>query len=111
GSATVFGNTNFGVVQARSFDQIKSTYLGPPAEKWARELVFHYLVMADFDGVLRDAENRPLPPVAVASAGPQTLTSAVDLPAEVRRGTPIIITSGAGAGQVRFVTAVNVVNT
>jgi hypothetical protein len=111
GTATVFGNMNFGVVQARSFDQIKSKYLGPPAEKDARELVFHYLVLADFDGVQTGANNLPLPPVAVARAGPQTLTSAVDLPAEVGGSTPIIITSGRGAGQVRFVTGVRFVET
>jgi hypothetical protein len=100
GSATVFPG-----MQARSFDEIKQTFQGLPAEKDARELAFHYLVLADFDTAV------PGTNALVARAGAQTLTTAVDLPPSVGVNRAIIITSGTGAGQVRFVTAVHLVNT
>jgi hypothetical protein len=101
--------TGYGSLQARSLDEIKDTFLGLPGEKWARELAFHYLVLADFQSVQTDANSRPIPATLVARASRQTLTSTVDLPPEVRSDPPtaIIITSGPGAGQVRFVTAVD----
>jgi hypothetical protein len=93
----------FDGLQLRSLDEIKRTYLGPASEKDARELVFHFMVMADS---LRFSETD----AQVKSAGNDTLTSVGDLPegeSGVGRGTPIMITSGAGTGQVRFVTSVN----
>jgi hypothetical protein len=55
----------FDGLQVRSLNEIKQTYLGPASEKDARELVFHYLVLADF---LENGILLPTAPAGLAEA-------------------------------------------
>src|SRR5262249_34364287 len=53
--------TGYGSLQARSLGEIKETFQGLPGEKWARELAFHYLVLAALHSVPGDSKPPPLP--------------------------------------------------
>lgn len=88
-------------VNAISFQTAKETFFGS-LERNARELVFHYTILADFYSFL---ESDPfLGKVAQASA--TTLTVDDDLPDKVRFSA-VLITAGTGQGQLRYVKQVN----
>ncbi len=104
------GAVNIPGLQARAFHEIKDAFFGT-ADKRARELAFHYIVMADFYMPYPSARN---PFQANATAGGiNWLDSARAFPVDatgngVLPGHAIKITSGRGAGQVRMIAANNV---
>jgi hypothetical protein len=99
-------------LQARAFQDIKANDFGT-ADAWARELVFHYAVLADSPGFVdgSGAFSYSSPTIlSVGSAGPSMLTvpgSPFTPPAA--GGSPplaghlVKITSGTGAGQIRAI--------
>jgi len=98
------GGVQAGAVRTRSLDEIKRAFFGQ-ADKDARELVFHYTVLADFAS-LNNVVGKAVQ-VGVASAGARTVTLTAAVSAKVAVGQPLIVSAGAGAGQLRFVTAVS----
>jgi hypothetical protein len=101
------GSVSVPGLEARSFQDIKNNYFGT-ADNWARELIFHYAVMADSSGFVDGAgsfgENTPL--VLTASGGSSsTLTTAgTSFTAGNLAGHLVKITAGTGAGQIRYIT-------
>jgi hypothetical protein len=89
-------------LEAVTMTKIKDLYFGT-TDRRARELVFRYCVFCDFTDLLFMENPAPAPPSvflgSVVSAGPQDLTASFLLPDAV----VIKITSGKGAGQVRFI--------
>lgn len=95
------GSINVPGVNALAFQTAKETFFGS-LERNARELVFHYTIMADYYSFLETAPY--LGKVAQASA--TTLTADDDLP-DNARFSAILITAGTGQGQLRYVKAVD----
>lgn len=97
-------------VQTQSFQQIKDGFFGT-ADRWARELAFHYAIFADFYDFIRDANGVPFTSAVCAATSTTRLTSAVALPPDpLDRNNPqlehvVKIISGPGAGQVRTLAA------
>ena len=104
-------------LNARAFHEIKDEFFGT-TDRRARELAFHYAVLADFSQILGDQNgdgrvsaaetNLQMPFVGnvFASSG-QTLT-ATSMPFDTTEGLErafVLITSGPGAGQLREVMA------
>jgi hypothetical protein len=95
------GKINVPGVEARSFHDIKEQYC-LKADKGSRELVFHYVVMADFLDVI----NEVFP---VVNATGLTLDVGADQFSDSNgnifdlRGRVIKITTGPGAGQLRTI--------
>ncbi|MFC1597391.1 tandem-95 repeat protein [Planctomycetota bacterium] len=114
-------------VVTRSFTSVKEQYLGRDEDKWARELAFHYIVLADFQGLAEvkvfknndpdDPNNfsydqlTPVPAaVSARSTNRRILKPVMSLPTYPveRRTSPlaghaVMITAGMGAGQIRTI--------
>ncbi len=106
--------------QVRSFESIKSTFFGT-ADKGAREFAFHYLVLADTYQAFSDADANgtlvgfegPLNGATVIASSASTAntlsTTAINFGTGAAgvAGHGVLVTSGAGAGQLRRITANN----
>jgi hypothetical protein len=106
-------------LRTRALQDIKDTFFGT-ADRRARELAFHYVMLADFYQLLGDNDgdgdvagnegNNSAPLIgAVAAATVNTLT-AVGTPFDTAsgvRGHAVLLTQGTGAGQVRRIVANN----
>jgi hypothetical protein len=108
------GSLSVSNLETRSFTELKDKNFGT-TDKRARELAFHYIVMADFYEMKFDTLAGALftpSPMGIAAVGPSTLDPASPISSTDINGNPnplaghvVIVTSGPGAGLVRSIAA------
>ncbi len=89
-------------LETRSFQDIKEHFFSTK-DKRARELIFRYLLLADFHSLMRDSQNNPFV-ATVADSTRTTLTTLQTFGSTDLAGQVVKITAGAGAGQIRTIT-------